>query len=331
MREGDINYDEIFKKRILIAIDQNMSPTDISRKFRVSRSTVYRWMNRTEDSLERKPVEGRPSSLNLNEVNKVLAYMQNPATNYGFESQLWTGPRIKALVKKKLKKNVHRSTVHRMLTENKQSYKKTESRWSEADKDRQSEWIKKTIPAIKRWAKKNKAPLYFLDESTIQLTPVNGKTWGPKGKTTIVQKTGKRGRICAISAISPSQKLFFSLQEESFKGKCVINFLKQIERNHPNKKIAVVMDNAPCHKSKVMKEYLKKSSIKVFFLPPYSPEMNPDEKVWNYLKSSELISHVETSVKGLKELTSKKMRSIARQPKLLRGIFMRCEISKFFL
>jgi transposase len=124
MREGDINYDEIFKKRILFAIDQNMSPTDISRKFRVSRSTVYRWMNRTEDSLERKPVEGRPSSLNLNEVNKVLAYMQNPATNYGFESQLWTGPRIKSLVKKKLKKNVHRSTVHRMLTENKQSYKK---------------------------------------------------------------------------------------------------------------------------------------------------------------------------------------------------------------
>ena len=39
-------------------------------------------MNRTEDSLERRPVEGRPSSLNLNEVNKVLAYMQNPATNY---------------------------------------------------------------------------------------------------------------------------------------------------------------------------------------------------------------------------------------------------------
>jgi len=331
MREGDINYDENFKKRILFALKQNMSPTEISSKFRVSRSTVYRWMDRTGDSLERRPVEGRPSSLDLNEVNKVLAYMQNPATNYGFESPLWTGPRIKALVKKKLKKNLHRSTVHRMLTENKHSYKKTESRWSEADKDRQSEWIKKTIPAIKRWVKKNKAPLYFLDESTIQLTPVNGKTWGTKGKTTIVEKTGKRGRICAISAISPSQKLFFSLQEESFKGKCVINFLKQIERNHPNKKIAVVMDNAPCHKSKVMKDYLEKSPIKVFFLPPYSPEMNPDEKVWNYLKSSELISHVETSIKGLKKLTSKKMRSIARQPKLLRGIFMRCEISKFFL
>jgi transposase len=331
MRDGDINYDKNFKERILFALDQNMSPTEISNKFGVSRSSIYRWMNRTGDSLERRSVAGRPTSLNLNEVNKVLAYMQNPATNYGFESPLWTGPRIKALVKKKFRKNLHRSTVHRMLTEKKQSYKKVESRWSEADKARQSEWIKKTIPAIKRWAKKNKAPIYFLDESTIQLTPVNGKTWGPKGKTTIVKKTGKRGRICAISAISPSQKLFFSLQEETFNGKCVISFLKQIERNHPNKKIAVVMDNAPCHTSKVMKEYLKNSSIKVFFLPPYSPEMNPDEKVWNYLKSSELVSHVETSVKDLKKLTSKKMRSIARQPKLLRGIFMRCEISKFFL
>jgi transposase len=96
-------------------------------------------MNRIEDSLERRPVEGRPSSLNLNEVNKVLAYMQNAATNYGFESMLWTGPRIKALVKKKLRINLHRSTVHRMLTSNKQSYKKTELRWSGADEDRQSE------------------------------------------------------------------------------------------------------------------------------------------------------------------------------------------------
>jgi transposase len=102
MREGDINYDENFKKRILFALKQNMSPTEISSKFRVSRSTVYRWMDRTGDSLERRPVEGRPSSLDLNEVNKVLAYMQNPATNYGFESPLWTGPRIKALVKKSI-------------------------------------------------------------------------------------------------------------------------------------------------------------------------------------------------------------------------------------
>jgi transposase len=331
MRSGDINYEENFKKRVLSALKENMSPTEISAKFKVSRATIYRWLDRPNNELKRKPVDGRPSSLNLNEVNKVLAYMQKSAINFGFESPLWTGPRIKILVKKKLGKNLHRSTIHRMLTESNNSYKKAEPRWSEADKIRQSEWIKKTIPTIKRWVKQNKAPLYFMDESTIQLTPVNGKTWGPKGKTTIIERTAKRGRICAISAISPQQKLLFSLQEKTFKAQGVINFLKQIERSHPNKKIAVVMDNAPCHTSKAMKNYLKNSSIKAYYLPPYSPEMNPDEKVWNYLKSSELVSHTETSVEGLKKLTAKKMRRIARRPKLLRGIFMRCEISKFFV
>ena len=82
---------------------------------------------------------------------------------------------------------------------------------------------------------------------------------GTEGNDYNCSKDGKmRTYLCNLRDFTKSEAIF-SLQEESFKGKCVIDFLKQIERNHPNKKNAVVMDNAPCRKSKVMKEYLEKS------------------------------------------------------------------------
>ncbi len=326
---GATHYSIDTKKIILESIKSGKTPTEISQTFGMSRSTIYQWIKAS--SLERKTGSGKQPILTLDEINRLLAYIQNPATNYGFENDLWTGPRITKLIKDKLKKKLHRTTVYRMLTEENQTFKKPEYRWSEADKNKQSLWIKTTIPAIKRFVTKNKALLFFLDESTIQLTPTKGKTWGPKGKTSIVERSGKRGRVCAISAISPKSSLIFSLQQTTFKTQGVIDFLKQIMRNHKNRKIAIVLDNASPHTSKAMKEFLSiNKNIKLFFLPSYSPQWNPDEKVWNHLKSHEILSHCETSVDGLEQLTRRKLKSMQMRPKLLRGIFMRREISKFF-
>ena len=73
------------------------------------------------------------------------------------------------------------------------------------------------------------------------------------------------------------------------------------------------------------------SYLKLYYLPAYSPEWNADEKVWNHLKSSELVAHQEKNVEGLLALTRKKLQKMARQPKLLKGIFLRCEIASFFI
>jgi len=330
MKLGATHYSIDTKKRIIDSIKSGKSPTEIHQTFGISRSTIYQWLNSSD--LERSPGSGKPTSLTLDEINQILAYIQNPATNYGFENDLWTGPRITSLVEELLGKKVHRTTIYRMLTEEDQTFKKPEYRWSEADKEKQDLWIKKTIPAIRGFVKRHDAMLYFLDESTIQLTPSKGRTWGPRGKTSIVERSGKRGRVCAISAISPNSSLIFSLQHETFKTQGVINFLKQIMGNHKKRKIAIVLDNARPHTSKLMKEFLKKNrQLKLFFLPSYSPQWNPDEKVWNHLKSHEIVSHKETTVEGLEKLTRKKLKSMQRRPKLLRGIFMRCEIAKFFI
>ena len=336
MKKKGTHYSKDLKEKILKAIQNGTRPTEIASKFSMSRSSIYRWIERMSklNNIERlkDPGSGKSTTLNVEQVDKILNLMTEPATTYGFDSELWSSSKVRTLIKDELKISLHRTTVYRMLTEQNYSSKKPEYRWNEADLERQNLWIKNTIPAIKRYVSRNNAILYFADESGISLSASNGRTWGPVGVTTILKKTAKKGRLSVISAISPSNRLLFSIKKSSIKSSDVKDFLKQILNSHKNRKVAVVLDNASSHHSKVIRDFEKSNkNLKLYFLPAYSPEWNPDEKVWNHLKSIELAGHNAKNLQDLEKITRKKMQKIARTPKLLRGIFMRCEVSKFFI
>ena len=212
-----------------------------------------------------------------------------------------------------------------MLTEHGQTYKKIEPRWDKADLLLQKKWVENTIPEINAYLHKKNGLLYFVDESAISLT-------SPIGVPAIVKRASGRGRLSAISAISPRNRLFFSLKRTNFGAAEVVKFLAQLMRAHPKRVVVVVLDNASSHRSKLVKKFENgNKNIKLYYLPTYSPQWNPDEKVWNHLKSIELIGHKERDLDGLEKLTRKKLSKMARTPKLLRGIFMRCEVAKFFV
>ncbi len=174
--------------------------------------------------------------------------------------------------------------------------------------------------------------MYFEDEASIALNAVLGKTWGPVGKTSIQTVTGNRASVSAMSAISASGKLIFTLHEKKITAIEVIHFLNQMLKFHPRRHIVVVMDRAPTHTAAITRRYIESQKrLHVFYLPPRSPHLNPDEKVWNYLKNEEMKGHQVRNKKDLKKLTRKKLLNISKKPKLLRGLFMRCEISNIFM
>lgn len=336
MKTGGIHYSKDLKEKILSAIENGESPSDISTKFGIGRASIYRWKNRKSktNKLDRLqlPGSGKTPTLSLKQVNRMLNLLAKPASAYGYETDLWSASNVRTLIKDKLNVSLHRTTVYRMLTEQKYSSKKPEFRWKEADLAKQSLWIKNTVPAIKRYVKRNNAILFFADESAVSLSSPKGRTWGPIGQTTILKRTAKKGKLSVISAISPSNRLLFSVKRSNIKSSDVKDFLKQLMKTHKGRKIVVVLDNATAHHSKQVKELEQASeNLKLFFLPAYSPEWNPDEKVWNHLKSIELAGHNAKNLDDLENITRKKMHKIARTPKLLRGIFMRCEVSKFFI
>ena len=187
------------------------------------------------------------------------------------------------------------------------------------------------LPKIRETVRKYRAILYFQDEANVSLTAFLGKTWAPRGKTPKAQVTGRRGGVAALSAISKRGHLLFALYEKRIASDEVIHFLAQMLRHHRRRHLVVLMDNAPPHVSKKTMTFIdSQPRLHVFNFPSYSPDWNPDEKVWNHLKHQELKSHKAKTKAELKQLTERKLNGMANNPHLVRGLFFRCCVADLF-
>ena len=112
----------------------------------------------------------------------------------------------------------------------------------------------------------------------------------------------------------------------------MIHFLTNMLNHHPGRHLVVVMDQAPCHRSKKVKMFVTgQKRLHVFYLPPRSPEFNPDEKIWKHLKHHELKSHTAKNTKELLRLARSKLRTLAQDREKVRGIFKLCEMAHLYL
>ena len=117
--------------------------------------------------------------------------------------------------------------------------------------------------------------------------------------------------------------MVFRIENHTIHGEDHIDFLKQIIKHHPHRKIIVIEDNARPHIAEEVKNFVRenKNKIAVYYLPTYSPDLNPDEKVWKYLKNVKLKAHQARNKKEFKPLVQAKMQSIQKRPKLIKSFF----------
>ena len=161
--------------------------------------------------------------------------------------------------------------------------------------------------------------------ANVSFTALLGRTWAPCGQTPKQKVTGKRGGVSAMSAITSRGRLIFRLHDKRIASQEVMDFLAQMLKHHRRRHLVVVMDQAPPHTSKKTKAFINpQNRLHVFNLPKYSPDWNPDEKVWNHLKHQELKGHQAKTKNELKVLTQKKLTEMSRDLELLQGIFFRC-------
>jgi transposase len=209
------------------------------------------------------------------------------------------------------------------------SYQKPEREYFELSEDERNEWLRTVVPKTRRAVKKYRAILYFQDEANVSLTALLGKTWAPRGQTPKQKVTGKRAGVAAMSAITKRGQLIFRLHEKRIASPEVIDFLSQMLKHHRRRHLVVVMDQAPPHVSKKTTAYIESQRrLHVFHLPKYSPDWNPDEKVWNHLKHQELKGHQARTKEELKVLTDQRLKRMSKDPELLRGIYFRCCVAE---
>src|SRR6266404_8824631 len=261
-------------------------------------------------------------------VAEIAKLVEHPATEYGYEHPLWTCQRIRQVISAELNLVVSVPTLWRELKKLKLSCQKPERRALEQDPKARARWIATEWPRIKRLARKQRALLFFEDESVVRLTPTVGRTWAPVGKTPTVRVTGKRASVLVMSALSLQGRLFFKIPSESVNATVFIDFLKALLAEYPKRKIFVIADQASPHIAKSVKAFVAgQKRLELFYLPAYSPDFNPDEGVWSHLKSQELKAHQATNKEELIKKTHEALKRMAKRPVLIRSFFKRCNIT----
>ena len=321
--------------RAIEALRRGLSISEVAAAYQVHRVTLFRWHTRYthegDNGLLRRPGSGRPRKLgDLNEED-LWGIVLEPASHFGYETDFWTVRRLQAVIRDICKIDVSKNTIWRRLREAGLTYQKPERAYHEIDEAARLEWTRTVIPQIRRTARKHRAILYFQDESNVSLTAFLGKTWAPCGQTPRLPVTGKRGGVAAMSAISKAGHLLFRLYEKRIASQEVIDFLRQMLNYHPRRHLVVVMEQAPPHVSRKTTDYINhQRRLHVFHLPKYSPDWNPDEKVWNHLKHQELKAHQAKTKAELKQLARRKLHRMSSDPHLIRGLYFRCCVADLF-
>ena len=164
--------------------------------------------------------------------------------------------------------------------------------------------------------------MFFGDEAGIRSDFHSGTTWAPKGKTPVISDSGNRFGINMISAISAQGSMRFMVVEGNVTSEVFIDFLKRLT-SQMDRNIILIVDGHPAHRSKKVKNYISstKEKLRLFYLPPYSPDLNPDEYVWNELKNSIIGRSIVESKSDLKNKAISGLRSIQKSKNKVRSYF----------
>lgn len=200
---------------------------------------------------------------------------------------LWTREAVQQLIMARYGVELSRWQVGRYLKSWGYTPQKPIKKAFEQKPEQVKKWLEEEYPAIAKRAKEEKATIYFGDETGCRSDHQAGRSYAPKGETPIIKATGKRYTVNMISAISNKGHLQFMLMEAGFNSEVFMLFLTQMVK-HSGKKIFFITDNHPSHKTKKLQQWLEgnRERIEVFFIPPYSPELNPQEYVNQDLKTN---------------------------------------------
>jgi len=184
------------------------------------------------------------------------------------------------------------------------------------------QWLTKEYPRIRAMAKREGAEIFFEDESGVRSDFHSGTTWAPRGKTPVVRVTGQRFSLNMISAISPKGSLRFMVVRGGVGARVFIEFLKRLMQGR-RRRVFLIVDGHPSHRSKSARRYVDSlgGKLKLFFLPPYSPELNPDEFVWNDVKNNGVARTLAHGPSDLRRAVLGRLRYLQNRPKIVPSFF----------
>ena len=183
-------------------------------------------------------------------------------------------------------------------------------------------WQWETYPAIARQAKRDKADIYFWDESGFRADAVQGTTWGAKGQTPVVSVPGQRQGISAASAVSTKGAFWFATYAGGLNGALFVTLLRRMMRGR-RRPLHLIVDGLPAHRTRLVRDYVNKldGKLTLHFLPGYAPDLKPDELVWSHAKRTGNARRPLLKGERLEQRGAAQLADIGKRPSLVRSFF----------
>lgn len=315
------------RKRAVAAVQNGESPEDVARVLRVSRAAVYGWLARFRaggwDRLNAAKRGGRKPKLSGADLKWLYdtVTFREPA-QFQFPFALWTSKMLRQLLQQQRGIKLSKSSVCRLLNQLGLSAQRPLWRAYQQDPQRVERWLAEEYPALARRARREGAEIWFEDEAGIRSDHHSGTTWAPRGQTPIVSTTGARFGLNVISAVNRRGDLRFMCVKGRVNAGVFIKFLQRLIKDAA-KKVFLIVDGHPTHQAKKVQRFLAEHNgqIEMFLLPPYAPELNPDELVWNDLKNNCLGRVAHHCVEELRKRVQSYLRSLQKLPDRIRSFF----------
>ena len=318
---------EEIRKRAVEQVQAGESPEDVIQTLGFHRGCIYDWLARYRaggwDGLKAKPLAGRPKKITGAQIRYLYrAIVGKTPLQHRFEFALWTLRLVQWLIYEDLGLKLSRASVARLLKPMGLSCQRPLFRAMEQNAARVEKWKREQDPQIRKLAKESGAEIWFEDESGVRSDYHGGTTWAPKGQTPVVRTTGARYRYNLISAVAAQGELRFMRTNKSVTAPVFVEFLGRLMQGM-QRRVFLIVDGHPVHRSVRVQKYVAstKGRLPLFFLPPYSPELNPDEQVWTEVKAKGLGRRVIASSGQLFRTLLGLLRSLQRNRNKIRAFF----------
>jgi transposase len=320
---------EEIRRMAVERVREGESPSAVIASYGFCRTTIYKWLQAVEgkrrdlDALRSRIGTGRPRKLTKSQGQRVFRWINGKdPRQYGFDFGLWTRKVVAELISDKFDVELSLASVGKLLAEVGLTPQKPLKRAYERDPQAIDAWKRDTYPSIAAEAKRVGAEIYFWDESGFRADALQGRTWGVKGQTPVVEMPGKRQSISAASAVNSKGGFWFATYQGAMSAELFVAMLELIMRRR-RKPLFLILDSLPAHKANIVQDYVDGTNgkLKFYFLPGYAPELNPDELVWSHVKRNGTGKRPLAKNESLQDRIEADLFEIQNNPALVRSFF----------
>lgn len=317
-------------RAVYLVVELHKTQAEAAEAVGVSRQTVNQWLRNhaTEGEkafLDRRRISARKGKgrLTAAEARQVQRWIKDKCPEQlKLPYVLWTAGVVRELIRRRLGKHLGLSTVQLYLLRWGFTPQKPLSRATQRSDAAIQHWLEREYPKIARRAKREKALIYWGDETGVSNQDQVGRSYAPKGQTPVVRRTAKKITTSMISAVNNRGLMRFMCFKGALNAGLFIVFLSRLIKEAPGK-IFLIVDNLRVHRSVKVSKWVAahNDEIELLFLPPYAPEHNPDEYLNNDLKQKLKNLPRPDSHEELVQSATSVLRSLQRRPARIKAYF----------